>query len=303
MNLNKSLRIYVRCASLALPFIFSMILSVPAWAQTFEALGRWNSTYGRVGIKYVSTKPDGTQIIKGKWLNDAKKKEIGRITNGEFNRKTGKLWFDYSEPWTGDKGRATFKLNPAKSKFVGVYKSASGATGEWILDRPVAQSMIVYVPGKTQVVDFTDDDVFIKLIGSDKQIIVLPAGGNVVQVVGGGKKVVQVANGGGGDNANADGGAGNNGAMRSQDQGSADVTLFVKNDSGGPVRANWVDTDGTEGKSDDIIKPGEDKELGTTHPGHVYRIREAKYNSLLKEVRVPKGKSSFKIVVPARQAG
>jgi len=289
------------CTSLIFSFVLSMILTAPAWAQSFEALGRWNSTYGRMAIRYAGTKPDGTEAIVGKWLNDAKKREIGRITKGEYNRKTGKLWFDYSESWTSDKGRANFKLSPDKSKFVGTFKSVSGQTGDWVLNRPVAQSMIVYVPGKTQVVDFNDDDVFIKLIGNDKQLIVIPAGGKVVQVVGGGNKVVKVAAGGDGDNAN--GGAGNDGAMQSVDQGSTDVTLSIKNDSGGPVRANWVDTDGTEGKSEDIIKPGEDKELGMTHPGHVYRVREAKYNSLLKEFRVPKGKTTFKVVVPARQAG
>ncbi len=299
---NRNLELW--CASLISCLAMTLMFSSPSWAQSFEALGKWDSSYGKTIIKYAGTKPDGTEAITGRWIYDKQKKQIGKITKGVYNRKKGTLWFDFLEPWSSTSGRATFVLSKDRTKMKGSYKYTDGSVGEWDLTRPVAQSMIVYIPGQTIIEDVGDEDVIIKVGGKkvvyvegDTKIVKVP--GKTVRVVGGGNASGNAgdAHGGGGGNAGA--GDGSNGKLQSQDvPGAVETHLVVVNKSGGPIRVNWVDQSGKEGKSEDIIESGQKKDIGSTYTGHVYRARDAKWNSLLSEVRVPKTKDgTFKFVI------
>jgi len=86
---------------------------------------------------------------------------------------------------------------------------------------------------------------------------------------------------------------------RSKEEGKQ-VTLIVTNTTPIPIRVNWVDHEGKEGVSQDVIAAGATVEMGTTTAGHFFRARAIDGNTFLQEFRVKDNGGKFKISIAAQ---
>lgn len=96
-------------------------------AQADSPSGNWKSEWGPVSIK----KDSGT-TFSGSW--EEGKSKIGKIHSGNFDPKTRLFEFDFTETWTGLKGRAKLKLSDDNSTLAGSWIRGKDK-GEWKMQR------------------------------------------------------------------------------------------------------------------------------------------------------------------------
>ncbi|MBI3180526.1 MAG: DUF2974 domain-containing protein [Myxococcales bacterium] len=94
--------------------------------------GTWQSSWGPVTLSHPALQGNRPAPISGSFQqpNDG----TGTITGGSWNPATGRLEFEYYQPWNKMPGKATLTLSKDGKQLTGGYKQPN-ASGSWTMTR------------------------------------------------------------------------------------------------------------------------------------------------------------------------